>query len=403
MDGRILVVSDQQGCRAISAAAGVGGSGAPEAFYNGTTAEPIKEISWARLSHRLGTREDVERLLTFHFQELSEWFDAVHQPSIWAFWRTLRDSDGKITRNEAALLVLICALAGLMVPPAAPLVQQNSQKPREKHRDWFLLADEILEEGKDALSPDDNSLDRLLCDCAMLMYTSFAGHTLLKVSLLHTAVSRAHYLHLFDDSHRAWHGLSDLQREYRRRVVAHLITTDRWYAFHQMRPFVIHPSTIKVDPPTYEPDTSFNPTTGARLIEAPIWNMTLRVQRGQLSALLLAATTILHEMHDSSVRPMERYTQIHNLDSLANANWEKTLREMGISGEMLTQDYGGAVPVPSDAQLRRLSLPCMMSVGVNYICTMAYRPLLEDPKAPIDMRFRAFVKAQKILDSLPLM
>ena len=380
--------------------------GESEAFWRGrifdamgssySTTLAIPELRWDDISAGLPSQADCTKYLQYFLEELQYYSPIIHRRSLEQRWDELL-ALRQVTRNEAALLILAFAITGLLVPRGAPLLQQCATDPRDHHARWFKYAFQILETGRDALSNEDNSFDRLLVEGLALAYTSYAGMHDLSFSITGRGVRRAQCLHLFDDTHRSWKQLTDVQIEYRRRCAHNFLIIDRWQSFHFRRDFAIDPSRFNVEDPTYDADECFDLATGERDPSRPPSAISRHTRRIEFGEYLLQVCRFLDDL--PKLKPADRYERASKMDSLIDQNLLTSLAGVGLTTGDLMLPWSVDEPAP---QLKRLAISVMWYSSAYYVRCMIFRPFLEDEQAPDDVRFKALDHARKMLDCVPL-
>lgn len=197
-------------------------------------------VLWQDVKGVLPSIENCEALTAFYFEEvrislllatklathlalsqqLSSYFRISQRSLFEKQWRSLLDGTG-VHQTEAAIIFTAFALADVMIPSAS-LMRRHS---REDHHRWMTLL------GDPTSSPlgqsVDNSLPKiqLLClHCIHHLYESNMDHLW---ECIGVAMRRAIIFGLFDERSRSWLGLSNLEKEYRRRLAWYMLTLDR--------------------------------------------------------------------------------------------------------------------------------------------------------------------------------
>ena len=98
----------------------------------------------------------------------------LHKTTYLRHWRKLEAGEA-VCRNEAAIMVMVLAIAGLLIPVASPIHKEFDVSPRKLHPKWYRLAFDLLEKERDVLSRPDISFSRVVADTVAMMYLAFAG------------------------------------------------------------------------------------------------------------------------------------------------------------------------------------------------------------------------------------
>ena len=292
---------------------------------------------------------------------------------------------------------MLFAIVGLMLPSAHLDLDSYEISPKRLHARFYRMAFEVIDGGHDPLSRPDGSYMRVIVDALAMMYTVFAGlHDLAWQQVGRTA-RRAEGIHLFDESHRAWLQLSDIKKEYRRRLAYSIVIVDRWQCWHFMRSWAIIPSFFNVSPPLFDSDDTYDPVTGARDENAPVPPPDVRLARLDFGDFLVQA--FLHLRSLPSIPPEERYANARTLDALLERN---LISSLNVFGATIDDVIHSRIEETKESHRKFAQAIVWYSSSFHIRCTIM-RPFLEDEGAPADLRFASLLHARRIIVSVTVL
>jgi hypothetical protein len=177
-------------------------------------------VVWQDVSVHLPSVKDCEALIAFYFEELCSYFRISQRLLFEKQWRLLIDGTG-IHRTEAAIIFTALALADILVPSASPMRKHSSE---DHHRWMTLLGDPVSSAFESAVDKSFAKIQLLAMRAIFHMYQGRLDHLWESVGM---AIRKATIFGLFDERTTSWFGLSNLDKEYRRRLAWYLLVLDR--------------------------------------------------------------------------------------------------------------------------------------------------------------------------------
>lgn len=371
-----------------------------------TGSGPDGLFMWKDVAMYLPPLEDCEELIRFYFEDLSIYIRINQRSLIDKYWHKLLEGQG-LERNKLAVLCTIMAMADGTAPPNSNVRKHTMQD----HDRWVKLAgDPLVTPFEEQV---DNSFERVMTLGLLAIYNLYMGRHDRLWECMGAAVRKGYIIGLFDERHKSWHGISNIDKEYRRRLAWYMLSLERIQAFMRLLPFALHPDYVYLALPSFESDSLVmqGRIQPARIM--PTYPMTLpdgrlqthmsandgRVVKFVIIELMAVCLDFLSRFN--SMTPPQRYSRASQLDDLL----ERTLVD-GLTGT--------GIDLHDLHYLRFLTsqtldtCPKEKQLGVNlWVSTIFFlrciitRRFLTDENAPPSLRFISLTFAQGIISTIP--
>lgn len=247
-----------------------------------------RSVTWAELADVLPPAGDFEAAFDCYSTWMNAGFGLVPMRDLLRVWRHFaytppspgKEDAGAVPRSVVALCLLMLALVGVQLVPGSAAEKLFSVPPHAQHPRLYALAMEICDGqsygtfsswGARTVGPrlvpraQEISFTRVLVDLMTAMYASLLGSRDLLWEKVGAGCRRGQAIHLFNEKHVSWRHLTDMQKEYRRRVAHKLVFVDRWESLQFQRDWSVTPALFNVQPPRFVKDEAFDQDTGALL------------------------------------------------------------------------------------------------------------------------------------------
>jgi len=295
-----------------------------------------------------------------------------------------------VERTEAAILLVVLAMAAMMMPESSPFRSQLACSPELEHFDWLTLADKIkpvrrferLSKGSSTGWANQHLLLEITLEMVFVLYFSHAGRDDELWDSLGSAIRKGSRISLFDERHVLWKSLSEQECLRQRKVALCIALTDSWAAFHRMRPPAIHLSNLHLD---------F--TTHGNCREG-IFPLVGELDPRQIAVVHRCQSFILNYQGKPAA---SRYVEASLLCEEIKATTGDILASMGIH---VPVDVLPSL-ISTVAEDQRIALLGCISTS-SYCACIVTRRFLTDANAPSDIRFVSLQHAQNILATVPV-
>lgn len=363
-------------------------------------------ITWRDVADYLPSVVECAELIRFYFEDLAIYIQISRRSAIEADWHALLDGPG-LDRNRTRILCTIMAMADGTSPPHGR-IRKHTMKDHDR---WLRLMGDPLLTSFDA--PVDNTFERVTSLGLLAIYNLYMGRHDRLWECMGAAIRRGYIIGLFDERHKAWQRLSNIDKEYRRRLAWYMVSLERIQAFMRQLPFALHPDNVHLCLPSFAPDDlvvrghiahpSIRHTFPITLPDGRLQtNMSAndgRVVKFVQIELFAVCQDFLMRFHE--LAPSQRYSRAIQIDQLL----DRTLLD-GLYGTGVATDELDTIGFLSSQTLDRCTPNKMLNVNL-FVSTIFFlrcfitRRFLVDEQAPSRLRFVSLTYAQGIVSTIP--
>ncbi|MCO5585098.1 hypothetical protein L7F22_039030 [Adiantum nelumboides] len=363
-------------------------------------------VRWNDVSPHLPSLDECEELIRLFFEDLGYYFRVTQRSMIDKYWHKLLEGAG-LERNKMRIICIILTLANGTAPPKAKVHRASLRT----HHEWINLM------GNPLTTPfgqhTDNSFESISALMLLAIYYMFIGKHDRIWECMGVAVRKGFNLGLFDERHRAWGPLSNLEKEYRRRLAWYLLSLERWQAFMRQLPSALHPDNVHISLPSFEHDSVVARGQISAPQIMPTFPMTMADGRLQthvrandghvVKFVFIELLAVCHEFLDrfSSLTASQRYNRAQQIDDLLERTMIDGLTDAGVElTDLRYLRYLSSQSLETCPKEKQLGISMWLSHLFFLRCTITRR-FLTDENAPAHLRFVSLTYAQGIVSAIP--
>lgn len=363
-------------------------------------------VRWKDVAPHLPSLDECEELIRLFFEDLGYYFRVTQRSMIDKYWHKLLEGAG-LERNKMRIICIILTLANGTAPPKSRIHRASFKT----HHEWINLM------GNPLTTPfgqhTDNSFESISALMLLAIYYMFIGKHDRIWECMGVAVRKGFNLGLFDERHRAWGPLSNLEKEYRRRLAWYLLSLERWQAFMRQLPSALHPDNIHISLPSFEHDSIVARGQLPPPQILPTFPMTMADGRLQthvrandghvVKFVFIELLAVCHEFLDrfSSLTHSQRYSRAQQIDDLLERTLIDGLTDAGVDvTDLRYLRYLSSQSLEACPKEKQLGISMWLSHLFFLRCTITRR-FLTDENAPTHLRFVSLTYAQGIVSAIP--
>lgn len=363
-------------------------------------------VRWNDVAPHLPSLEECEELIRLFFEDLGYYFRVTQRSMIDKYWHKLLEGAG-LERNKVRIICIIISLANGTAPPKSKVRKESLRT----HHEWINLM------GNPLTTPfgqhTDNSFEAISALMLLAIYYMFIGKHDRIWECMGIAVRKGFNLGLFDERHRAWGPLTNLEKEYRRRLAWYLLSLERWQAFMRQLPSALHPDNTHISLPSFEHDSVVARGQIPAPQIMPTFPMTMADGRLQthvrandghvVKFVFIELLAVCHEFLDrfSSLTPSQRYDRAQQIDELLERTLVDGLTDAKVDlTDLRYLRYLSSQSLEACPKQKQLGISMWLSHLFFLRCTITRR-FLTDENAPPHLRFVSLTYAQGIVSAIP--